>query len=113
MLLSPGDVQSLSLGSQQHESCSLVIFEDPVVASQIVLEFCTIVHGLAPMLCSTKPRRLVHRLAEKSQEIRRKLFEVEFPSGVDVLAVACFGELYHILVIFFQIVPSWPSSLHL
>ena len=53
-------------------------------------------HGPVPRLYSTETRRLVHRLAKKSQDIFQKWFEVEFLSAIDVVAVASFGELYHI-----------------
>ena len=105
MLLPPGAVPHLSLGGPQHRGRSLVISEDPGVASQIVLELCTIMHGPAPRLHSTKMRRIVHRLAEKSQDIRRKLFEVEFPSAIVVVDAAPFGELYRIFGLLSKLAP--------
>ena len=94
MLLPPGAVPSLSLGGLQHGGCSLVISEDPGVASHIVLELCTIVHGPTPRLRLTETRHLDHRLAKRFQDICQKLFEVEFLGAIDVVAAASFGELY-------------------
>ena len=94
MLLPLDNVSPLSFGGPQHEGRSSVLLEDPGDASPIMLELCTIVHGPAPRPRLKQTRRFVHCLARKSQDIFQKLFEVEFPSDIDVVAGACFGELH-------------------
>ena len=85
MLLHPGDVLSLSFGSQQDRVHSSVVHKDPGVASQIVIELCIIMHDVFPRPLSKQTRHLVHRIAGKSQEIFRRLFEVKFLSAINVL----------------------------
>ena len=70
-----------------------------------MLELCITVHGPAPRLYLAETRRLAHRLAKKSQDICQKLFEVEFPSAIDVVTMAFFEELYHIFGNLFKLAP--------
>ena len=105
IVLPPGNVLSLSLGGPHHEDHSLAILEDSGVASQIVLELCTSVHGPAARLHSKQTRHIFHRLARKSQDIHWKCFEVKFPSAIGVSAAACFWELRHIFCALSDLIP--------
>jgi hypothetical protein len=87
------------LDGDQHAGRSLVIAHDPGFAPQIVRELCLSKHPDPPPSTGRKVTRgLVHTLAVRSEEIRGKLFEVEYPKPIRVASVASFNDLHAIFV---------------
>ena len=68
--------------------------EDLGAASQIVLDLCTVAEGPAPYLRPKWPRGLVGSLAECSRALHLKLFEVKFPSAIDVVESVSFLNMH-------------------
>ena len=97
MLITPGLEAPAFLGVGQHMDRSLVIVHDLGFASQIVREIYQAKHRDPPPLTTRRETLgLVHSLAVTLQEIRKKLFEVEYPRPIEVVFAASFGALHQI-----------------
>ena len=113
MLVTSGGDPSSSFDNPFHKGPSSVIQEVPGVASQIVLDLCTVVEGPAPRPCTTSMQDLVGRLADCSQALRLKLFEDEFPSAIGVVDSVSFLDMHRTFLRLSQLAPAGLDSCEL
>ena len=113
MFLAHGGNPPPSFADPQYKCRALVIGEDSEAASQMVLDMCAIAEGPSPYLHPKWPQNLVGSLAECSRALHMKLFEVEFPSAIDVVESLSFLGMHDSFCLLSKMIPSSlaPSAL--